>query len=226
MRICATFAFLMSAVRQPAANAQVPLPVVPTDGLCRAIDNTYDCAQAVEAHQLDRSGGRASRLRGVLRLRLDNGRLFTIRDDTTRFGPTEYSFLGHLPKPDYFVLHAQFVEGNAIRLVNARTGWSVFVDDLPVPSPDATRLVTASLALEAAFNPNRLAVWIVDADTIKREWALEPQEWGPAEPQWLTALSFRVIRMHVARQPPYPTVPLDTVEVVRRGAAWGLGFGR
>ena len=131
-----------------------------------------------------------------LHLRLTNGKMVTVVDDvvdTAGAWPTWFHFMGVSSVLGYYVLFAQYKEGSSIYLVNGRTGWRVMVDGLPVASPDGSRFVTTSLS-DLYYNPERLQVWRVDRDTLRREWGLTPERSYPHHVRWLSNRTFEFAR--------------------------------
>lgn len=173
------------ALLSGAASGQQPIPITDGEGLCRTILNSGQCAAAVEAHQIPLSRGRVRRDAVALHLGLTNGRELSVVHDTTSERPVYFFFLGICSSLGYYLLWAQPYEGHFIRLVNARTGWSTLIDDMPMVSPDGRRFATVALDREVHSNPE-LVVWRVDGDTLRREWRLVPTYWTPERVHWLS----------------------------------------
>jgi len=142
-----------------------------------------------------------------------NGRVLNVVHDTARESPIYFFYLGMCSDLGYYVLWAQPYEGHFIRLVNARTGWSTLVDDMPMISPDRRRFVTVALDREVHSNPE-LVVWRVDGDTLRREWDLVPTYWTPEHIRWLSNRSFAFAHGEA----------VDTAEIDRAGR-WTTRLG-
>jgi len=167
------------------------------EGISRNILNSGYCAQAIEVRQISQSHGQARRDSAGLHLRLANGTTLNVVDDTADTAgawPVWFSFLGTSSGIGYYVLWAQHTEGYAIRLISTRTGWSTVVHDLPIVSPDRRRFVTATQIM-VRYNPERIAVWRVEGDTLRHEWGLETMDWVPDRVHWLSSRSFEFDRM-------------------------------
>src|SRR6266566_9004011 len=212
MRVRSTYV-LTATLSVTSLRAQSPIPVTLGDGICKTISNTYECASAIETRQLSLSTGRAQRGQGGLQLRLMGGGERTVPDDTTAEWPSWFKYLGYLSSLGYYVLWEQHPEGNSIRLISARNGWAVRVDDMPVVSPDRRLFATTSLALEAAYNPNRLTIWHVRGDTLAKEWSVEPDAWGPNRAVWLSSTSLRFTRMVQASDGSLRPLAVDTARL-------------
>jgi hypothetical protein len=203
--------------------SQAPIPVTEGEGICAKILNSDDCATAIEARQIPLTHGRVRRDSAGLQLRLSNGRTLTVVNDTVDTSgawPSWFHYLGTSDALGYHVLWAQHTEGGTIRIVNARSGWSADISDLPIASPDRRRFVTASQAMER-YNPERLQVWRVEGDTLRPEWSLvfDFAE-VPGEVRWLSARSFEFARMR-ALIGAFQREALDTVELNSIGV-WSI----
>src|SRR2546427_5860382 len=133
------------ALLPEAASGQEPIPVTEMKGPCAGIGNSDDCARVIERRQVPLSHGRVRRDSTGLHLRLTNGTTLSVPDDTVGAWPTWFHYIGVSSALGYYVLWAQHVEGGSIRLVNARTGWSVLIPDLPIVSPNRRHFVTTSM---------------------------------------------------------------------------------
>jgi hypothetical protein len=203
------------------ACAQDPIPVTDGEGLCQTILNSGDCAAAIEAQQIQRSHGRVRRDSAALHLRLATGGILDVVQDTV--GPSggfDYFFLGLSQRLGYYVLWAQPYEGHYIRLVNARTGWSTLVDDLPTVSPDGRRFVTLALDREVHISTT-IVVWHVEGDTLRKEWDFAPNYTDPHDVRWLSNRSFEFVH---SRSSPTIAVVVDTASIDSTGQ-WGSRLG-
>jgi hypothetical protein len=84
------------------------------------------------------------------------------------------------------VIVRQYIpEGRMVLMVDRRTGDVIEVDDVPVPSPDGQRFVTASLDLVAGHLPNRVRIYRMapGGPVLETEW--QPREWGAQNARWL-----------------------------------------
>jgi len=208
-----------------AVSGQEPIAVTEMKGQCAGIGNSDDCAQAIERRQVPLSHGRVRRDSTGLHLRLTSGTTLSVPDDTVDTAgawPTWFHYIGISSALGYYVLWAQHVEGAAIRLVNARTGWSVLIPDLPVVSPDRGRFVTTATTFERG-DPERLQVWRVEADTLRREWGFVPNYWVPEKVRWLSNRSFEFVH---TRLEPTTAVreAVDTAEI-DSGGHWVTRLG-
>jgi hypothetical protein len=213
---------------QEAAAVSSPYVLSPDDAretarlndVCRGLLNSHECAQAVERAQLPRYPRLAVREKGRLRLTLKTGRTVLLKDTPGVTG-VAYSFRDYLRDLGYFLVHVQLFEGDGYLMINDRTGRRYSIHDLPMVSPDRTRLATLSLDLEAGYNPNAIQIWRLTPAAMSLEWSLSPQDWGPAGGKWLDNATLSLVRQipqgeyrHTFRQEPL---------LVKKGAAgWKL----
>ncbi len=144
---------------------------------------------------------------------MTSGRVVNLAHDTVGQSALYFFFLGLWPRFGYYVLWAQPYEGHFIRLVNARTGWSVFVDDMPVLSPDARRFVTIARDREVDLNTD-ITVWRIDGDTLRKEWDFVPEYSDPHNERWVSNRSFEFA--HSVSSPTIAVV-VDTAEIDATG---------
>ena len=217
----AATALLAAGCSAPAPTRAFPSPIAVTlhEGVCDTISNTHRCAQAIEALQLVASGSLAWRDARGIWFEADRGYI-CVPHDTVGGWPSWFSYLGTLAEPPYHVLWQQYHEGNGVLLVNVASGTRVPVDALPVASPDGRFVVVASLDLDAAYNPNRIAIYRSVGDSLMREWSLAPTDWGPGAPIWIDSATVQVPRVTTDWTRGYEESILGTLTVVRRNGAW------
>jgi hypothetical protein len=185
-----------SAQGQEAAPVFSPYVFPPDDhretarlnDICRGLENSYDCAQAVERAQLPKYPRQVVRQKGELRLTLKTGKTVVLKDSEEKVGETVskfifYSFREHLKNIGYFLVHTQFWEGDGYLMINDRTGRQYRIHDLPILSPDQQRLATISFSV--AYNPSDIQIWRLTPVSMTLEWSLEPEDWRPSGGVWL-----------------------------------------
>ncbi len=182
-------ASLSSGPQQNAAPASL-------DSICRTIDNSYQCAQAIERHQLRQPhiARLAARTGAELRIRLHTGRTLRLRDSADKNDPsaTLFSFREYLEAIGYFLIHRQRYEGRDYVLIHARSGKRFTLQELPVISPDGLRMVAASSGLSQAHTTNAVQIWRVQPGGLELEFELRPKDWEPTDPEWLENRTIRL----------------------------------
>lgn len=203
----------------PRAEYPSPMRVTLQAGVCDTILNTQRCAQAVEDRQLPRSIGIERSDRGLCFEGIPRS---CVRPDTVaEFGPASFHYLGTLERPPYHVLWAQYWEGSRILLIHSSAGTRVWVDALPVPSPDGERLAVASADLIARYNRNRLTILAAADDSLTTDWSIEPELWGPNAAWWVSDSRLGIERTAIDSLS-HAEVVQDTVLVERTGGGWRL----
>jgi hypothetical protein len=175
-----------------------------------------------EIANLSSAGGRASRtgLRLTLRSR---DRAVVLEDDcSSTESAVRHFFESHLADIGYFLVKADLYEGRAFLLVNDKTGNKTWLKGPPVVSPDNKRFVTASMDLEAGYNPNEIQVWRLEPSGPELESSANfGEQWGPSDPVWTDAetISFK----KNVFDPGSPGQLLSTPAILRRkGNQWEL----
>jgi hypothetical protein len=204
----------LSCTNKPSPNADTidsqhttpttSLDHVPADtaGACASIFNSYECAQAKEPALLRTAGGRARREGSTLVLTLANGtvRRFTDRNRGTDSG-LAYSYAGYLAPVHLHILHLQGYEDMAYLLLPDRGGGDTFSEDLPIASPDSSRVATAVSDPDAQMRPTGVWIWRTTDSGLVREldWTIKPDAssdsaWGPTNLSWVTATELLAVK--------------------------------
>jgi hypothetical protein len=196
-----------SLTTQPLATDSLSLDDdVDRSVICRGIDNSLECAQAVERVRLGVPNAMARRDGERLLIRLTGGETLALTNapDSADVAGASYSYVGHLQPIAHHLIEVQYYEGRSFLLINQRTGRRTVIAGQPSISPDSLRIVTTSVDLEAGYDPTEIAVWRVDGDSLVLEWRLDPRTvvahpdsaWGPTDAAWITATEIRVNKEH------------------------------
>ena len=194
------------------------------DNLCASIENSYECARAIERHQLQmpENAQRVTRKGGQLRLKLSNGRWHTITDyqkANDEASTIKYNFREHLPAIGYFLVHRQFYEGRDYLMIHDGTGRRSGLQAAPVISPDKQRLVTASNGIIGGYEPNAVQIWRLTKNGLVLEQTIKPRDWGPSEAVWIDNRTIRLTKTMPSADGSNPRTEL--VSLVLRGR-WQL----
>lgn len=187
---------IIGQVGATSANSQHPNQL---NSICAGIDNSYECAQAIERHQLQKSEYAlvANRMRTSLRLQLRNGRSVVLKDFQKRgdeASVVKYSFRGYVRDIGYFLIHRQFYEGEDYLIIQDTTGRRYELQGVPVISPDKRRLVTASNGINGGYNANAIQIWRLSRQGMVLEQTIMPNDWGPSNAEWIDNLTLRVVK--------------------------------
>lgn len=169
------------------------------NAICAGIDNSYECAQAIERQQLQKPENASAAIRAgtSLRLQLRNGRSLPVKDFQKRGDEAsviKYSFRDYLRDIGYFLLHRQFYEGDDYVMIQDTTGHRFELQDLPVVSPDRLRVVTASNGINGGYNANAIQIWRLSKRGMVLEQTIAPKGWGPSDAEWTESLTIRVVK--------------------------------
>lgn len=197
--IISRLAVIAALVAAPIAqsNGQNPgMSVRPAglDSLCIGTDNSYECAQLIEKHQLSKPQNArvVTRTLGGLRLRLLNGKTLVMENREEGDSVRRFSFRDYPKGIGYFLLHRQLYEGDDYLLIHARSGKQFALQERPVISPDGLRIVTASAGLSGMSSGNAVQIWRIQPRGLELEFELSPKDWEPSDPQWRSNRTIRL----------------------------------
>lgn len=186
MRIAA--ALFLSTVSFTAFSQEPPPQYKALLTHCEGVQNSFQCARAIEQAQAKGVGGRFfERSKDVLRVRTLK-KVISLTDRAKDDADAHlYSYLTYLPEQRLHVLHLQFYEGTAYAVVHHKSAEIAQIDGFPLISPDARRFIAISSAGESGYNPNSVEVWRVSNGIIWPEYRYEPsaQSWQPKTAYWL-----------------------------------------
>lgn len=204
-------------------DSSVPAPTAASGSVSDTIPPVDQMVflDTAERTALRTSEGRASRLRGELRIQLLNRATITLRDDTTaHFLLPRYA--GYLKTIHSHVVHGVPMEGSGYYLiVDDSTGDSSVVYGMPVPSPDGTRFVVMSMIdAGAGYDPGLIEVWRMIRRKPEKEFYFdtENQPWQPSAPVWRDSSTVDFIKnVFIDFSKPYSQTP---GRLVRSGTTW------
>lgn len=154
--------------------------------LVDSIGNSHERAMFLEKNYLSKKFSKYfSANDSILTLYLDSGNElhFPKWDRTDEVG---YNFQNYFKEIDYYSLWVQYVEGGSIVLVNRKSGTKKYVIGEPYISPEAKRIVAINIDLWAGFSANGIELLSVMGDSLKTEFSLEIENWGPSGARWLS----------------------------------------
>jgi hypothetical protein len=131
-------------------------------------------------------------------LTLGNGGHVSLRDDSIPSAtsspsePAAYSYFGQLHLLPFFLIHAQYSEGNAFLIVHARTGRLSGLQGYPQPSPDRRWLLVAE---NGYFNEIGVFLYAVAGDSLIPAYQLKPDNWVPGTVTWRSSSYVEVERV-------------------------------
>ena len=146
----------------------------------------YADANDYVAERTALSGGRGTRQSCTLRLRLANGRFVELVDRIEDSGAyRRYVYDRYIPEAALHLVAVHLYEGGGYFVVHSPSGGKTWLPSLPVVSPDGGRFVAASSSLDDGYAPNRIEIWRVGPDGLKREFVLTGgNSWSPQDLKW------------------------------------------
>ncbi|MDQ6620077.1 MAG: hypothetical protein M3Z31_10340 [Pseudomonadota bacterium] len=170
------------AAHVPAA----PLSSQEVTTLCAQADGLAHCGRLVEATQLSRNPGLASRDGDTLNVTLyPAGRTaFTDSNDSTP--ERSFSLWDYFDAANIVVIYATRGDDATFLLLQRTNGRVIEVPAEPVLSPDYQRIATADVCEKRCAN--EVALWRVSRDGVRKEATWSPSErWTDASVRWKSA---------------------------------------
>jgi hypothetical protein len=184
-----------------------------------------DSVRAGEAKRIDVSAGAVTRATwNVLVVRAQDGRQQQFTDVVSGDGVMRlHVYRGYLASIAQHLIEVIDVpEGGTFVMVDGRAGNRWEVDGPPVPSPDGSRIVTASLDLVAGHRPNRIRIYRLEPGRLVIEWETSPRDWGGTAPLWLDSGAIRVDRAMIDSTTTPFTVRTSPMRIERDSGSWRI----
>ena len=170
------------------AAATHAVPPTPADiaRLCAEAEGPAHCGRLVEAEQLKRLPGLATRDGNRLRVTLFPSGTTDFSDVDAPSGGASYALWDYLNELNAAVLWTTKDDDTAFLLLQRTTGRQTPLPAEPIVSPDRQRIATADFCPTRC--ENRLAVWRVSREGVRREleWA-STEPWSDASVRWKDA---------------------------------------
>jgi hypothetical protein len=184
MRRTLAVAALAALCAHPAGA--VPLPAEEVAKLCSDAEGPAHCMRLVEAQQLKRLPGLATRDGNTLKVTLFPSGSTTFEDVDTLAGGTSYAMWDYSNELNAVVLWTIRDDDASFVLLQRVTGRRTSLPSEPFVAPDRQRLVTADFCPTRC--ENRLTVWRVSRESVVREAEWAPDEaWSDAGVKWKDA---------------------------------------
>lgn len=186
-----------------------------------------DSIDALDREGVRASHGRVTRVGEELRIRLRDGRMVVLKDDTAA-GPTHTlpRYAGYLETIHSHVVHVLPLEGSGnYRIIDDATGDSTIVWGMPVLSPDGTRFALTSMENEDGSDIGLIEVWkIVNKKPVNEfSYRTENEVWDPSDAVWRDSLTVEFVKN--SRSDPSEPYVKTTGWLNRTGTRWTLTAG-
>jgi hypothetical protein len=165
------------------------------DSLSEKTQNYYSAGLLVEGYLKTLNPPYFSATDTSITLLLADGRLLELarwERNTDEGEDTSYAVEHYFPETGFFLLRAQFSEGNCWLLVHRQSGRKTYISGLPHFSPDGSKMITRNLDLEAGYSFNGLGYYTLLQDSLALTWELEINNWGPSNIRWLSDTSLLI----------------------------------
>lgn len=154
--------------------------------LCGEAEGPSHCGRLVEAEQVKRLPGLATRDGNKLRLTLFPSGAVELSDVDTLTGGSSFALWDYLSEINAAVLWTTRDDDVGFMLVQRATGKQTTLPAEPVLAPDRQRFATADFCARRC--ENALAVWRISRDGVRRELEWKVSEaWSDAWVRWKNA---------------------------------------
>lgn len=121
-----------------------------------------------------------------LTIRLENGKQRIMTNNNSDSDDyIGYTYVASYPAIKRKGFIVTYYEGSGFELVSTVNGDSMMTWSAPAVSPDKKYLLTASMDLVAAFDPNGFQLFSAAKDTVKPIGEISLTNWGPGMVQWI-----------------------------------------
>jgi hypothetical protein len=160
--------------------------------LCTGAEGPVHCGRLVEAAQLARSPGLATRSGDELTVRLRDGRTRAFADGKD----ASFAMWGEIEAADAVVLMTTRAEAIGFTVIQRATGSLAELPSEPIPSPDGAHFATADFCDKGC--DNEIAVWRVSPERIRKDRFFRPRTtWRDVTLRWKDGNT-----LHIERQTP------------------------
>ena len=217
-----SWSYMASAVKGKwdFSNAYKPYSLT----VCKGIQNSQECAEAIEKKQVTLHRDLVVRDGVGLKLRLDDGKYHFVSDlpkDPNSSKIRYYNYFDYLSDIRYYLLHVQHYEGGSFLLVSKKSGNRYVVDTFPVIAPSKNYFATVIIC--DAYCVPRIRIWSVDDHSLGLECSILIKEyWEEAVLKWVgnnsIELAYKVkdsiFKARITKNKSKWLVPKDLAEVV------------
>lgn len=154
------------------------------DSIANALGNWHDQAMATEDYLKNKYSKLFTADDSVLTIKLTDNRLLNFAKIPDDIEAPAYNFDHYFPETDYVLLHAQYYEGDAYTLVNRKNGFAKEIYGVPYFSPDKKSFISISLDLDAAYNFNGIEYYLIQGDTVTKQFEVGMSRCGPVQAKW------------------------------------------
>ena len=183
------------------------------EALCVSLNNSYECAKAIERFQLGRKLKGVSRQGLTLTIRTTQGAIASFTNPTKEEDPKGvwYAYLKPLTDVGYHLLHVQHYEGTQAMLVSMRTGRKTIFPAFSFLSPDNRHFIT----LGPSETHSTIQIWsLVPEPSL--EWSSPSDTWELLSARWLA-----LDRAEITKTDHNSNAP-DAIVIAKGQKGWSL----
>lgn len=172
---------------------------------CQSLDNTFECAQLLEAKLLLKEKSILARRDGLLAITTKSKSVYEVKDNKGLENQHESeNYLAiDISKDKRFVsLFVQYYEGNIWSIFDRQSGLLTPVCGYPLYSPKGHYLAFSEVNLYTDMTPTCLEIYEIESQSIKKVFRAEvTNKWGPDNAGWVneTLLRFNKLEWNPLR---------------------------
>ena len=129
------------------------------------------------------------------------------------------TYEGHADGAPFHIVTTTYNEGHDRFLVHDSTGKRSYVDAAPIASPSRRELLVPSWAASDYGTPKTLSVYLIDGDTLRAEFRMGSEVWGPKEAHWVGNDTILLVMGEYSNRGPHREAP---AYLARESGRWVL----
>lgn len=162
------------------------------NSLCEGIDNSYKCAQKIEAYQIPRFDDLVKRVEGKLMLKIETGNEIELENKDKGADGVWFTFRDFMENINAYLVEVHYYEGGRYALISKTSGMMVGVPGKINVSPDHQRFISFNLDLESQFTPNGFVIYSIKNGIFLKELEMYPDDWGPSNINWINGNQIQI----------------------------------
>jgi len=180
--------------------------------LCKGVTNMQNCAKKIEDKAIKKVPF-IYRKDGVLVIDINK-----VKHIQVEFGDTKgksYNYMKSFDESNLHLVRVQLHEGSSYKLIVQVSGQVFDIQDIPVFTTDFNYFVTASMDIDAGYNPNAIQVWKKAGVSWEKEFNMNLKAWGVKNPRWIANE-----KIELEKYEGLPPKNAGFVTIVKVGSKW------
>jgi len=154
------------------------------DSISKLYDNSHRQAIELEKLMIQKYNKVVKKDSLGLHLKLNNGKWVTLVLNL-RLEELDLNFENYFEHYGYFLVRAQWGEGNGYKIINAKTGKQTSIIGAPYFSKNGKYIISINMDLIAGYSPNGFEFLEIRKDSLLKLGSYHPVQWGPYNAKWI-----------------------------------------